>query len=120
MKSLTEFIQESLVNESSTKKTYSIQNNIGKSKYVVNFNDGIKQHKDGSLFFDTRIFKNKQELSAFIKDLENNGFVQESLYRTKLDEVSDTDESQETKESDDLDESMDRFISRGGDEKEED
>lgn len=46
-------------------------------------------------------------------------FIQESIFRTKLDEVSDIDEAQETKESDDLDESMDRFISRSGDENEE-
>ena len=40
-------------------KTYNVRYNIGKSKYVVMFNDGIKTHKDGSKFYDINIFKKR-------------------------------------------------------------
>ena len=46
------------------------QQNIGKVKYVISFNDG-KRHKDGSLFFDVRIFRNKNKKDEFIKTLTN-------------------------------------------------
>lgn len=55
-------------------KTFNIQNNIGKSKYVVNFHDGINTHKDGSSFFDIAIFKNKKKLNIFINSLISEGY----------------------------------------------
>ena len=55
-------------------KTFNIQNNVGKSKYVVNFHDGIKTHKDGSLFFDICIFKNKKKLNIFVNSLILEGY----------------------------------------------
>ena len=39
---------------------YNLRYNIGKAKYVVNFHDGKKTHKDGSKFFDIQIFSNKK------------------------------------------------------------
>jgi len=56
-------------------KKFNIQNNIGKSKYVVSFHNGISTHADGSEFFDIRIFSNKKELHAFTQELVNNGYV---------------------------------------------
>ena len=50
-------------------KRYNLMHNIGKAKYVVNFHDGIKKHKDGSDFFDIRIFKNKLKCNCLINDL---------------------------------------------------
>lgn len=57
-------------------KTYSIQYNIGKVKYVVNHHDGIKTHNDGSKFYDIAIFSNKQKMNAFINELKTKGYVE--------------------------------------------
>lgn len=56
-------------------KVFNEQENIGKAKYVVNFHDGVKQHKDGSPFFDIRIFTNKKKKAPFIKSLEEQGYT---------------------------------------------
>ena len=56
-------------------KTYYTERNIGKAKYVVNFNDGVKTHEDGSKFFDINIFKNLKTLAKFITELENSGYA---------------------------------------------
>lgn len=58
-------------------KIFSIQNNIGKAKYVVNHHDGIKTHKDGSPFFDIAIFKNKKKMGQYISELLNNGYSEQ-------------------------------------------
>lgn len=55
-------------------KVYDEMMNVGKSKYVVNFHNGEKKHKDGSPFFDIAIFKNKVEKDKFVKDLESKGY----------------------------------------------
>lgn len=55
-------------------KVFNEQENVGKAKYVVNFHDGVKQHKDGSPFFDIKIFKNKKKKGAFIKYLKAQGY----------------------------------------------
>ena len=52
---------------------YNIQNNIGNSKYVVNYYTG-KKHKDGSKFYDIAIFKNKKEWESFTKRRPNKYF----------------------------------------------
>ena len=49
---------------------------VGKIKYLINFHDGIKTHKDGSPFYDIKTFKNKKLLNAFIKTLKLKGFNQ--------------------------------------------
>jgi hypothetical protein len=41
-------------------KKYKEQHGIGKAKYTVSFYDGKKTHKDGSPFYDIKIFKNKK------------------------------------------------------------
>lgn len=58
------------------KKQYNLMRNIGKAKFVVNFHDGVKTHKDGSDFFDIAIFKNKKKKDDFIKDLKKAGYIQ--------------------------------------------
>ena len=55
-------------------KDYSLRQNIGKAKYVLVFHDGISTHKDGSPFYDMKIFKNKPDTKAFIKELSNKGY----------------------------------------------
>jgi hypothetical protein len=48
--------------------------NIGNSKYVVNFHDGVKFHNDGSKFFGIEIFNNKKYLKKFINELKKNNY----------------------------------------------
>ncbi len=57
-------------------KRFHTQNNIGKAKYTVSYHDGIKEHKDGSDFFDIAIFKNKKAFAAFQKELLKQGYKQ--------------------------------------------
>lgn len=57
-------------------KQFYQQNNIGKSKYVITLQDGIKTHSDGSLFWDIRIFKNQIKLKACVKELVKDGYKQ--------------------------------------------
>jgi hypothetical protein len=57
-------------------KTYNIQHNIGRAKYVVNHHDGNKTHRDGSPFFNLAIFRNKVQLSRFVADLRQAGYVE--------------------------------------------
>jgi hypothetical protein len=56
-------------------KTYNVQNDIGEAKYVVNFHDGIKKHKDGSSFYDIALFSNKKKLQTFVDNLGNNSYI---------------------------------------------
>jgi len=58
-------------------KTYNTMSNVGKAKYVVNFQDGEKTHKDGSRFYDMSIFKNAKDLENFEKQLKSKGYVKE-------------------------------------------
>lgn len=58
----------------STKRVYYIQNGIGKAKYVINYHDGIQKHKDGSNFYDIRIFHNKKDLAKFELGLHKEGY----------------------------------------------
>jgi hypothetical protein len=57
-------------------KRFYIQNNIGKAKYVVNHHDGEKKHRDGSDFFDIKIFKNKKKLAGFVSGLRATGYAE--------------------------------------------
>ena len=56
-------------------KKFSIQNNVGTAKYIVNFSNGEKFNKDGSIFWDIRIFKNKKKRDSFIKELTRSGYT---------------------------------------------
>jgi hypothetical protein len=55
-----------------TAKTYNIMYNVGKVKYLISYNNGIKKHPDGSNFFDIETFKNKKLLNSFISQLEKD------------------------------------------------
>lgn len=58
------------------KKRFRQQNNIGKAKYTISYHDGEKKHKDGSDFFDIKIFKNKSDLEKFKKELLTKGYTE--------------------------------------------
>lgn len=58
------------------KKNYYIQYNVGKVKYLVNYHDGVKTHKDGSAFYDVHPTNNKKDLQKLVKRLESEGYVE--------------------------------------------
>lgn len=55
-------------------KAFNEQHNIGRAKYVVNHHDGVKQHRDGSRFFDIAIFSNKRKKNRFVGALRRQGY----------------------------------------------
>lgn len=57
-------------------KTFNVMQNVGKCRYVVNFHDGLKTHKDGSPFFDVHIVSNKRALQRFVKGLKADGYAE--------------------------------------------
>ena len=57
------------------KKKYYITHNVGTARYLVSFHDGIKKHRDGSDFYDIRIFHNKKDLKKFEKSLLKNNYI---------------------------------------------
>ena len=60
-------------------KIFYLQYNIGKAKYVVCHHDGVQKHRDGSIFFDVTIFKNKRRLNQFLDRLQSNGYVERGV-----------------------------------------
>jgi hypothetical protein len=59
------------------KKTFYQQDGIGKAKYTVSSHDGKTTHKDGSAFFDIKIFKNIKSLDAYKMQLSKAGYKEE-------------------------------------------
>lgn len=57
-------------------KNFYIQYGVGKAKYVINFHNGVSKHKDGSDFYDIRIFKNKDSLEKFRQHLLKTGYTE--------------------------------------------
>jgi hypothetical protein len=55
-------------------KLYYTMNNVGKSKYVINYHDGSKTHKDGSAFYDIDIYNNKKDFDKAVAKLESEGY----------------------------------------------
>jgi hypothetical protein len=58
-------------------KTFKIQKQIGKAKYVVSYHDGVKKHADGSDFYDIAIFSSQKKMTPFILDLYEKGYINE-------------------------------------------
>ena len=56
-------------------KQYNITYGVGKVKYLVNFHDGEKKHKDGSNFYDAACFSNKKKLNKFVAGLLKKGYI---------------------------------------------
>lgn len=54
---------------------YNTTSNIGKAKHVVNFHDGAKTHRDGSPFYDIRIFSSKRKMGNFVSQLVKTGYT---------------------------------------------
>lgn len=47
-------------------KNYYIIYNVGKSKYIVNYHNGIKFYIDNSPFYNIAIFNNKKKMELFV------------------------------------------------------
>jgi translation initiation factor 1 (eIF-1/SUI1) len=73
-KHLFNVLNKKMANGGAVGKNYYEQYGIGKSKYVVNYYDGEKKHKDGSEFYDIAIFKNKTALQKFLNKLNSEGY----------------------------------------------
>lgn len=59
-------------------KTYYEMQNVGRARYVVNYHNGVKTHRDGSNFYDIAIFSNGKKKDAFVKELQANGYREKS------------------------------------------
>ena len=57
-----------------TDKNYYLRLNVGKAGYVVSFHDGIKTHKDGSPFYDVKIFTTRLATTVFMAELRSKGY----------------------------------------------
>ncbi len=55
-------------------KKFYVQYNVGKVKYLLNFHDGERKHRDGSDFYDARFFKNKKLFEKAQKELILQGY----------------------------------------------
>jgi hypothetical protein len=61
-------------------KVYKVTMNVGKVKYLVSYHDGLKKYSDGSPFFDVQTFKNKTQLSTFVKGLDKKGYKEMNAF----------------------------------------
>jgi len=71
---LAEQIEEEKDKKNEGKKRFKRHDGIGKAKYTISYHDGKKKHKDGSDFFDIKIFKNEKDLSDFVGTLAKQGY----------------------------------------------
>ena len=57
-------------------KLFNTMKNVGTTKYLVNYHNGIDTHKDGSRFFNLKTFKNKKDLIKFQVQLKSEGYME--------------------------------------------
>jgi hypothetical protein len=55
-------------------KQFTVNPQIGRARYSISAQDGIKTHSDGSAFWDIEIFNNKLSLIKAIRRYEINGY----------------------------------------------
>lgn len=55
-------------------KNFNLMSGIGRAKYVINYHDGVKIHKDGSPFYDISIHSNKRKANKFCSELKSDGY----------------------------------------------
>lgn len=56
-------------------KIYNEKFNVGTTRYLVSYHDGVKKHRDGSDFYDVSLFGNRRAKDMFIKDLQRQGYI---------------------------------------------
>jgi len=64
--------------ENTLNKSYNVQYNVGKVKYLVSYHNGTKFHKDNSKFYDIQTYKNKALFNNFIDLLNKQGYISEN------------------------------------------
>jgi len=57
-------------------KTYYTQGNVGKTRYLINYHDGVKKYSDGSDFYDIQAFQNKEKFKKAIEKLKSEGYTE--------------------------------------------
>ena len=57
-------------------RVFNLMYNVGTTKYVVNYHDGVQKHNDGSPFFDIAMFSNKTKRDKFISSLLKDGYIE--------------------------------------------
>lgn len=60
-------------------KVFNEKQNVGTTKYAVNYHDGVSTHKDGSQFFGIALFKNKRKKEKFLAWLRQEGYTEEQF-----------------------------------------
>ena len=60
-------------------KAYYVMTNVGKCRYLLNYHNGQKTHKDGSPFYDVALFSNQKKLNQAVKQLTANGYKERSV-----------------------------------------
>jgi len=65
---------EAFKKDISAARLYRERYGVGLTRYSVFFHDGLKTHKDGSKFFDMRLFTNKRKKESFIRSLRESGY----------------------------------------------
>ena len=58
-------------------KSFNIMYNIGRAKYCINTNDGIKKHSDGSDFYGIYLFSNKRKFERKLRELTQSAWINE-------------------------------------------
>jgi len=67
------------------RKSFYTMDNVGKrGNYTINAYDGKATHKDGSPFYDIRIFRDKKKYQTAMKDLTSKGYVEESVIKEEV------------------------------------
>ena len=84
-----DYIMNPAESVSEGKKRYYQQDRVGSAKYTISYHDGKKKHKDGSDFFDIKIFRNKKDLAKFVNTLSKSGYVYG--FNESVNEVSGVD-----------------------------
>lgn len=64
-------------------KRFRQTSNVGRAKYVVSYHDGVKQHDDGSPFFDICLFSRKRGRDRFVRSLLADGYIEASPLETR-------------------------------------
>ncbi len=65
-------------------KNFYVMTNVGKSRYVINFHDGVSAHKDGSPFYGIDICPNKKVLKKRLDALRAIGYKERIGYFSPL------------------------------------
>ena len=75
MKRVNEYLDMLLEAKDDGQKKYHVfPHQVGKTRNIVDFHDGVKKHKDGSEFWDMRSFSRKKDMESFVKELIAQGY----------------------------------------------